>query len=155
MLRAQATRNGPITLAQSGVASSVTGTTAETTLASVTIPGGMMGVNGVLRVTFLTNNTNNVNSKTFRLKIGGVTVMPYTYGGSAQAQQMFILRNRGAQNVQTFLNSNAVVFGTTTATTVNTNFDMSVDQVLSITGQLAVGTDSMTLESYTVEVLPA
>lgn len=144
----------PIILAQSAAPVALTGTTNETALANIVVPGGVIGPNGSLRITFLTSNTNNANNKTFKVKLGATLLMPYTYTAIGEANQILMLRNRGSLATQTEFNTNATAFGTTTAAPGNTNIDTSVDQVLTITGQLAAGADTMTLEGYTIEVLP-
>ena len=47
---------------------SLTGTTTETTLATIPIKGGVLGENGKIRFYILGTVTNSANTKTFRLK---------------------------------------------------------------------------------------
>ncbi len=47
----------------------LTTTTSETELASITIKGGLMGANGKLKIWPLLSMTNNANGKTIKLKI--------------------------------------------------------------------------------------
>lgn len=154
MLRAQATRGGPITIAQSGVASSVTGTTAETTLASIVIPGGMLGLNGAIRVVSAFSYTNSANTKSLRIKLGGVTASSTGPTTSASVQGYAMIRNRGAENSQvSFTNFLGSAVSSAAVTTLSA--DTSVNQALTITAQLADIGETITLEGYTVEVLPS
>lgn len=63
--------NSPIILAQSGVPILLTGNTSQNTLAAVTVPGGLMGKNGRLRVFAFYAANNNANTKTANVKFGG------------------------------------------------------------------------------------
>lgn len=154
-LRAYARPNAPVILAQSATAQSVTGTTTETTLATITIPGGMMGANGKLRVSALFSMTNNANNKTPRIRLGGSETLAAPFASASAISLARTIANRGATNSQLSEPGTSTGFGTAGSAVVTTAVDTSVDQSLTITGQLAVGTDTLTLEGYTVEVLPA
>lgn len=145
---------GSAILAQSGAPSSVTGTATETTLASITIPGGMLGANGMLKITPVFSATNNVNTKTMRVRFAGNSLVAQGAASFASAQLMAQIRNRNSLSSQgTFNALNG--FGTSASSFSASAVDTSVDQVVTITGTLAVTTDTLTLEGYTVEVLPA
>src|SRR5687767_4986995 len=60
-------------LAASPAAIAHTGTTDETVVATVVIPGGLMGTNGRLRVTSLWTWPNSANSKTVRVRFSGLS----------------------------------------------------------------------------------
>jgi len=143
----------PIILAQSGVASSVTGTTSETTLASITIPGGMMGANGSLRITPFFSVTNSANNKTLKVKLGSTAFSSLAVTTSATTTLLVAVRNRGSASSQIAMSSTGV--GISTIAPQSGSVDTAVDQVLTITGQLASTGETITLEGYTVEVLPA
>lgn len=143
----------PAVIAQSAVPSPVTGTVAETTLASITIPGGAMGPNGALRISLAFSVTNSANNKTFRAKLGGQTFLLYTVGATNMFLAAPLIRNRGAQNVQLVQNNANAGLGAASVAPANANVDTSVDQVLTITAQLASAAETITLEAYTVEVV--
>ncbi|MBI5887079.1 MAG: hypothetical protein HZB85_10950 [Deltaproteobacteria bacterium] len=137
---------------------SLTGNTNEATLFSVVIPGGAMGANGVLRVTELWSWTASANAKTRRVKFGGVSFQQRSYAGGATGigeQQCTLLSNRNSQSSQVAYGYNTASFNIlTSGTTPKTiSVDASVDQVLSITGQLGNAGETMTLEAVMVEVL--
>lgn len=137
---------------------SLTGNTNETELFSVVIPGGILGVNGVLRVTELWSWTASVNSKIRWVKLGGVPYLVRSYAGGAAGigeQQCSLLRNRNSQGSQVILGYSTNSFALLTSGTnpKTTAIDTSVDQILSITGQLGDAGETITLESVIVEVL--
>lgn len=140
-------------LTRSAVAVSLTGSTSETTLASVNVPGGLLGLNGGLRVTMLFSTTNNANNKIPRVKLGATRFGQYAPASVPAMQWLTIVRNRGSASSQISQGDNVTGIGSTN-TPVTGAIDTTVDQPLVITGQLAVGTDTMALESYMVELLP-
>lgn len=148
-------RKSPVTiLAHSAVAVSHTGNTTETTLATITIPAGEMGLNGAVEIEALFSFTANANTKTPRFKFGAATVAnPAITGGYASSMVRKLVSNRGAANSQITSGSdsqNEFSTGLTAATT--SAVDTSAVVTLTITGQLAVGTDTITLERYMVRL---
>jgi len=142
-------------LAQSAVPASVTGTLSETTLATIAIPAGAMGVNGLVRVTADFSNTNSANSKIFTVRLGGQSFYSATVTTTAvfgcQARAM----NRGALNsqiggVQTVGSGG---FGSTSTASASLSVDTSQAQNLTITGTLTNTSETITLAAYTVEIL--
>ena len=148
-----------IVLGKQHTASSVTGTTAETTLYSLVIPGGTIKANGLLRIIALWSFTGSTNSKTFKFKLGGTEFYsPSTVTAaniSLQSQQ--IIRNRNSASSQIASGSSTanpgVGFGFFTVAPHIGTVDTSVDQTLIITGQLANAAETITLESVVVEVM--
>ena len=120
---------------------SLTGTTTETTLLTIPIKGGLMGLRGRLQQIAVFAMTNNANTKTFRAKIGGSTIATSTSSSLATTGFNFWLLNRNSQSSQ--YNSNATSFA----------IDTSVDFDLTITGQLANAADTLTLSALTLEAL--
>lgn len=145
----------PLVVGQSGVASSVTGTTAETVLAQVTIPGGLLGPNGIIRVSPLFAYNNSGNIKTLKVKFGGTTFYSLTPTTTADAQPPTVhIRNAGTPNAQVAFETgtnNSIGPGPYVSSAVNT----ALDQTVQITGQLASAAETITLLGYIVEVLPA
>lgn len=143
-------------LAQSAVASAVTGTASETTLATYTLRGGTIGLNGTLRITPLFSFTNSANNKTFKVKLGSTafsSITLTTFGGSMIPVH---IRNRNSHVSQIGF----APFGQTGYGVISSNptlagtIDTSVDQTITITGQLANTGETITLEGYTIELLP-
>lgn len=147
--------NVPSIVAQSAVPISLTGTLVETTLASITIPGGMIGANGSLRITALWSCTNNANAKDMKTKFSGNNLLWLGVTATASAHEMVIMRNRGAANSQVAYTGTQVPFGVNTGANQTYSVNTAVDQTLSFVGQLANAADTITLEGYTIEVLPS
>lgn len=148
----------PRVLGASAVAStSLTGSTSETILATIVIPGKAMGPNGIVRVTMVWRITNNANAKTGRVRHGGI-------GGTIFAAQS-LASTRTTRTYAQFANVNSEAsqkgpssgistgWGGSSADVVTASIDTTVAQDLVITGQLADGADTLTLESYVVEIL--
>jgi len=120
---------------------SLTGTTTETALLTISIKGGLMGLRGRLAEIAFFTMTNNANVKTFRAKIGGNTIAIGTGTSISSSGFNFWLLNRNSQSSQ--YNNNASGFA----------IDTSVDFDLVITGQLANAADTLTLSALTLEAL--
>jgi Protein of unknown function (DUF2793) len=144
-------------LAASAVASAHTGDTLEAALATVSLPGGAMGANGVLRITAMWSYTNSANAKTPRMRLGGTsgTIVfgpSVTTTGSLLVQRL--IQNRNAQNSQVMLGSaNSNSYAASTGAPLTTSVDLSTTQDLVFSGQLANSGETITLESHLVEVL--
>ncbi len=157
--RAQCTTLGAWhVLGASGVASTHTGDTAEAALATFTLPGGAMGANGVLRVTTLWTYTNSANTKTLRVRLGGLSGTAFqanTVTTSNIGVTQRTIQNRNSQASQVGFNATSAASFTTvgsgSAVAVGTA-DTSVDQTIVITGQLASAGETVTLESCLVEL---
>lgn len=142
---------------QSGVQVATVNNTAEQVLATIPIIGGLLGVNGVIRVSTLWTLTNNVNVKTLRVRLGGVagTIFWAVAGASiATLKGHCQIANRGAQASQVAMDSATLAFGSSTGAVVTGTIDTSINQDLVITAQKATGTDTTILEAYQVEICP-
>jgi hypothetical protein len=150
----------PYILAQSAVAVSAPVDTTEDTLATIPVPANAMGANGILRISTLWSFTNNANSKTTRVRFSGGagTIINGNTNNSVPTQDsLHTIKNRGVTNSQvgsmfgvvgapgsTF----AIISGPTAIAA-----DTAAATTIVITGQKATSTDTLTLESYCVEVL--
>lgn len=143
--------DAPIALvAQSGAASTVTGTTALTELARFILPGGLMGRHGVLEIECAIDANFNGNNKDVFVRCNGVQA--FQVANMANFAAMWagrVWRNLGTESSNLCIAQQTGVFSTSRwLTTVNT----AVDVVMTITGQLAVGTDSLTLTAFSARV---
>lgn len=136
---------------------SVTTGTTETVLATVTIPANAVGANGVIRITALWTYTNSANSKTVRVRLGGLSGTSF---GSAVAtttadlQLMYMIRARNSTSSQIGFAANAgASFQTTVTSPATGSVNMAVAQDLVFTGTTALSGETITLESYIVEIL--
>jgi hypothetical protein len=145
-------------LAASAVAVSVTGTTSETVLATVTIPAGAMGLNGGVRIVTRWSMAASANNKTSRHRLGGIagSVIASVPSTTSTALLESSSRNRGSPSSQYHMahgnRGTDLVMAVLSATT--SAIDMTQAQDLVITGQLALGTETLTLDNYEVWLLP-
>lgn len=145
----------PWTLAKSGVPASVTGTTVETTLATITIPAGAIGPNGFVEIIPLYTYTSSTNTKTLRIRLGGSEVWSSVVASAAlfANRPSSIINNAGNASSQITLNS-PTGFGTAgaLAQVVRTTINTAAATTLTITGTLATASETITLESYLVRI---
>lgn len=143
--------------AESAVAVVLTGTVAETVLATVNLPP--LGPNDQVEVEALFGFIGAGGTRTPRIKLGATAIAASVFGA---ANFGALLRNRvanrNATNSQVFFpanspssNSGVVEIGTTGVISTSAE-QTNAGIALTITGQLAVGTDTIRLESYRVLV---
>lgn len=148
--------NGYVTLASSAVAVSGAGDTNENTLSSTTIPANMLALNGLIKVTFNVQNNNSGGTKTWRVRYttasGNVyflaqntTVVAGTFVCEIQ------YRNSSTSNIGGSGSTN-VSFGAHGAP-LTASTDNTIDNTVVITGQKSSGADTITLDTYRVEVI--
>lgn len=140
---------------QNAVAASVTGTTAETTLATITIPGGLLGPNGQFEIETLWSYTSSANLKTFNTKFDGVGI--HTLGTNTNGQVSMTahqrVANRNSQSSQVMHRSSTVnYFAMITSAVTTSTVDTSVDKNLTISGVLASAGETITLESWVLRL---
>lgn len=141
-------------LAQSAAPASVTGTVSETTLATIAIPAGTMGLNGALRITSIWSYTNSANNKTVRARFSGQALGSTVMTTTATASILWEAINRGALNSQVTNGAGAGAGLVASGNAVVTmTVDTSITQNLILTATLANTGETITLEGYTVEVL--
>ncbi len=144
-------------LGSSGTASSVSSGTAETQLASITIPAGVMGANGALRITTLWSYTNSVNNKSLRVRLGGASgsimwsSVPTT---TAMLQSAVIVFNSNSASVQKAINQGVSPYTSGAGSLLSAAVNTASSTTIYISGQTASSGETITLESYTVELIP-
>jgi hypothetical protein len=125
--------------------------TAENSLASVTVPGGIMGATGALRVTFDFVVTDNANAKTLRLKLGTSTLRTYNLAaGVSRVRDVLIVFNR-AWNAQLVIGA-APFSGIESPALYGENSNSNL--TLQVTAQKAVATDVVSRQFWLVELFP-
>lgn len=147
----------PYILAQSAIAASVSNTTSEETLATITLPAGALGLNGHLKIWTTWTVTNGINDKILRVRFSGAAGTQYlvsTQTAIAHAQYLTIISNRGAANSQVGAVS-ALSTGTSSGAVVTSAVDTAAASTIVISGQKEVGTEVLTLERYLVEIWPS
>lgn len=132
---------------------SLTGTTLETELATMTVKGGLMGANGKLLVYPLWSMTNSAGSKTFKVKLGGSICYQVSLTTYVSAASLVIIRNFNSESVQKTANGLSAGLGATTSAISATTVNTAASQDLVVTGQLSSAGDTMTLEGFLVEIV--
>ena len=135
-----------------------TGDTDETSLASCTIPGGKLGNNGALRIKATGASYGNNDTKTFRLKLGGVVIATLVVAAHAAYEYWTLFA--ACHNVSAENSQKCSAFWLQEATielnkaNIVTSVDTSADKTLEITGQLAHASDECYVWDFTVEINP-
>lgn len=141
-----------VTLAVSSSPASITGTTIETALATVTIPGGLMSANGTIEVMALWSYTNSANSKNLRVRWGsmsGSTLFAVGATTTASCHCYVISRNNNSTSSQRIFAAGALGFGTS-GTISTPAIDTTANFNIYLTGQVANTSETVTLEAYHV-----
>lgn len=146
------TSSSPQIIAQYAVGVTAPADTNENTLATITIPGGVMGANGRLYVEAYFTVTASTNSKTWRVRLGSTALHTGSTasgtGVSVGIMASIANRNSESSQVGTGFTGNGV---SATAHPTGT-VDTTADQTLTITGQKTTGAETMTLAQYTVRL---
>jgi len=142
-------------LGKSAVQSSHTGNTSETILATITIPAGAMGANGVIRYSSIWTFTNNANAKTINIRLGGIggTAISTLALTTGQSARLFTwTANRNSQASQVSWPAGVAGWGSNGGGLTPSVIDTSVSTTLVFTGTLANSGDTISLEQYMVEL---
>lgn len=133
--------------------------TSETAIVTTQIPAGDIGPNGFLRVRASGSlSASSANNKQFRLRLGGIGGT--NFGSVAHTTNTiwdaeWIIKNQNSQSEQRgWLYGNRgtdLVFSAVAG--VDGTVDTSANQDLVLSFQVASAAESMTLESYTIEVV--
>lgn len=139
-------------LAMSAVPVALTGTTAETTLATITIPP--LGDNSHVRISWAASHTNSANNKIYKHKLNGTQLGgQITRTTSDVENRVEMLANRNSKSSQFLATSWSTTSGTS-ASQATATIDTSVGTTYTLTGQLANSGETITLQSILVELLP-
>ena len=134
---------------------SLTGTTSETVLATMTVKGGLMGANGKLKIWPLIGCTNNANNKTMYIKAGGTTFFAPIYTNAAVSVQFLgIIRNINSASSQ-IAHSSASQSGVTLSSIapIAASINTASNFTLALSAQLGNAGDTFTLHGLFVEVI--
>lgn len=148
------------TAGRDNTAGSVTGTLVETTLATISVPAGLMGANGWLRVTGLFEKSGVAGGVTFRVKFGGTQFLFRTYVAADTPDNgvfELFLYNINATNSQRAHGWMGPVSGGTSVAMIpkaTGAIDTTAAQDVTFTAELGNVGDTATLHSIIVEVMP-
>ncbi len=142
---------GGITIAQAAPGTTLTGSTAETTLATLTIPAAILGASGQFELESFMSSNASVGTKTLRVYFGGVLFYAFSPNSTGLGvQQKLRIANKTTGTQTSYSVSTAGTgFGTTTVAATTSSIDTTAAVTVLITGQLSNGADTMALESYT------
>lgn len=141
-------------LARSSVALVCPADTTEDVLATFTIPAGMMGANGMLRMRSSWSCASSANNKIFRLRFGGASgtqVLSSVQTAVTTVSDTSVIANRGAASSQISDSISVASTGAVNPRTQALAVDTSVATTLVATAQKALGSEAMALESYLLE----
>ena len=146
---------GAVTLAASGAAVANTGNTTENTVATVTIPAGIMGANGVIEVIPLWDFSNNSNTKTMKVKFGGGLVYSIATTTTTSCQMMYIVRNANSASAQIAqASSGSTGMGSVASALLTGAINTSAATTITLTAQCNTsGSDTITLRGYIVRLI--
>ena len=152
--------NGEVTLAQTGAATSVTGTTSETVLATYTLPGGLMTPWSQLEIIVLWSFTNSANTKILRVRQssvgGGISGDPYFYFAgttTASVQNICVIRSNNSISAQKGFGigtGGVSGLGALSASLSAFNRNLANASDIVLTGQLANSSETITVEAYSI-----
>lgn len=155
--RAGTVSSSPTILGLGAAAASITGTTNETTLATIAVPGGSMGPNGQIEIVTHWTYTSSANNKIFRIKLGATTFWQLTVTTNVNLQTYCRIcnRNSAASQVVFTLSGGTSGFGQSGSaiTTGTENTDTTLN--MTITAQLANAGETIQLESYLAKLYRA
>jgi hypothetical protein len=77
-----------------------------TVLASIVIPGGLMGMNSVLRITLDWSYTNSASTKVLAMDWGGVNISAPSATASSGMKSLVEIANKNSLSIQTIQNNN-------------------------------------------------
>lgn len=124
--------------------------TNENTLFTTTIPGGVMGANGVLMIRTKLDCTSSANTKTFRARLGGTLLCTVSAASNVAAVGIvWDICNRNSESSQIGTNGTGGAYYAT-GTTSTASIDTSADATLTITAQKATGTETVTFHGVSI-----
>ena len=119
--------------------------TSEEAGMTYTLPA--IGANDMLMVNHFWTVTNNVNVKTARVNLDGAAGQAVDLASQNVGNLVTMMRNMNSASVQKWFSNNRAVFGGTSSSLQGTTKATgTAGLVLTITGQKATGSDTMTLE---------
>lgn len=141
-----------IVLASSVDAIAHTGTTNETTIATVTIPANALLAGDRLRIQSYWSYTNGANDKVIRVKFGGTTIYAATQTTTAAVrdEREILIRGASSQLAQAGTTGG---FGAFSSAPSSLSIDGTAAIAITFTGALEVDSENITLESYLVTLI--
>ena len=145
--------SGVRVLAQSAVAVSGAADTAENTLATISIAGGLMAANDYLEIHTAWTVTNNANAKTARVRFSGISGTEFlstSLASAASARYLTSICNVNSVSSQKGGGPAGGQVGTGATSIPTSSVNTALDTTLLITCQKGTAGDTFTLERYSV-----
>jgi hypothetical protein len=142
----------PRIAAQSAVSTALTGSTSETTLATISIAAGAVPANGLMRISALFSNTESANNKTVRFRLGGTQLLDAT-NTSSTSQAAWYMSEIYFPSTSSQVAMSTGAPGVSSAAVATGTINMANAESLTITGQLSSSSDTLTLLGYSVEII--
>lgn len=138
-----------------GTGSALTGTTAETEIGTYTLPAGMLGATGMLRVTAFYSMVGTAGTKAPRIKFGGNNFIANSNASNVLSQNLIglVINKTAGTQIATALGSNTGLGAIPAGSALSFTVDTTAPVVIQFTGQLGSAADSMTLDRYIIEVV--
>lgn len=137
----------------------VTGTASETTLYAVTIPAGVLGLNGWMEIHYMATANNDASGKTLKFKIGTTEVTPQANlasGASFTGMKTFLCRNSNTSKISAPSSfTSGVPWAASSLPFLTPSVDTSGAFTFSITGTLSDSADTITLEAVQLRIFYA
>lgn len=151
-------QNGIALLAQNNAGLANTGNTTENILATVNLPANLVNVNCSLEIVTAWSFPANTNAKNIKARLGGIAGAGYlafnqNNASNVTCQVYTLIRARATASQFGFSNTQSGFSGGQTAANATSTLDMTAAQTLVFTAQCGVGSDTITLESYSVKLL--
>lgn len=121
-----------------------------------TIPGGVIGPNGSIRIEIVERWTNSVNNKSIQAKIGGSNYFSLNNTTNVAATIFRSLRNKNSESAQIMgAGLISLTIGGVSGSSVELSIDTSVDFTHTMSSTLAAANEFQAIESIQIELLPA
>jgi hypothetical protein len=141
----------------------LTGTTTETNLAALRIPGGSMGAGGTINLQCFWTYPNSANAKTLQYRFtstpgstsGGQMGSPPSPTTTTNTQTLHIVHNTAVNAQLVSPGQPTAPFGSLAAAAFPNSIDTSADSFINVNGQLASAAETLTLQHCVALVLRA
>lgn len=145
-------------LAVSGAAVSVSASTSEEALATITVPANALGVNGALRISTSWSYTNGADDKTMRVRFSGVSGTIFQSNlatTTATNHAICVIQNANSTSSQKGGAGSGLTggIGVSSGALATASVDTTSETTVVITGQKENSANTLTLERYLVEII--
>lgn len=131
-----------------------TQTTSGVQAFAMTVPGGLIGINGGLRATIMSANNNSANTKGALFKYGGTTFFSSFPTTTLTLGLCSGFVNCGSASQQATITASSGFVGASSAAPTFATVNSAAAQTAGVTLQLANAADTVTLIAATLELLP-